>query len=479
MAAPLLRIAGVLALAFVLASPVVADPGRLSDPGSGPEARLAPADCHPEVPNPILVFEGRTLRSPDVNPYYEYDFDVQNWYEFPAEYFAPAPDLPPCGLNTSAARAWVDIYRANGQRLYGFCAFESPEDLRRIWFTLPASEPPPDVYILIKDRECNLYHYSNVVSTITPNLPPRAYAGADRVVECASSAGTAVTLDGSLSYDPEQVPLTHLWSAPGVTFDDPTSATPTGLFPSGQTTVYLVVSDGVYQARDTVQVEVVDTTPPTLSVELSPSVLWPPNHELINVHATVHVEDLCDANATFVLDRIETLDAGGDGGDPDGPDVTGADQGTADVDCQLRAERSGAGEGRRYALVYRATDGAGNVVEATAFVEVPHDLGKHAADRQAAGRLAGTAACLALAGPRSNPSVGGLSIEFSLPDASPASLEVLDLSGRRLVVREVGGLGPGSHVVGLEETRALPAGIYLVRLRHAQGERIAKAVIVR
>lgn len=47
--------------------------------------------------------------------------------------------------------------------------------------------------------------------------------------------------------------------------------------------------------------------------------------------------------------------------------------GQADFEFQLRAERSGAGPGRVYAVTYLATDRSGNASAATAEVVVPHD----------------------------------------------------------------------------------------------------------
>jgi DNA-binding beta-propeller fold protein YncE len=71
----------------------------------------------------------------------------------------------------------------------------------------------------------------------------------------------------------------------------------------------------------------------------------------------------------------------------------------------------------------------------------------------------------ALDGARPNPAPAGrMSVAFSLPSAEPARLEVLDVSGRRVLERAVGELGAGHHVVDLSEGCVLPAGLYLVKL---------------
>lgn len=85
----------------------------------------------------------------------------------------------------------------------------------------------------------------------------------------------------------------------------------------------------------------------------------------------------------------------------------------------------------------------------------------------------------ALKGLRPNPTAQGLVVEFSLPDASPARLEVLDIAGRRLFGRDVGALGSGSHVLDLAEGRLLSAGVYLLRLTRGPLALTARGIIVR
>jgi hypothetical protein len=70
----------------------------------------------------------------------------------------------------------------------------------------------------------------------------------------------------------------------------------------------------------------------------------------------------------------------------------------------------------------------------------------------------------ALLGFPGNPAADAATVEFSLPDARPARLEVFDLSGRLLARRDVGSLGAGTHSVELPELHALPPGLVFVRL---------------
>jgi subtilisin family serine protease len=85
----------------------------------------------------------------------------------------------------------------------------------------------------------------------------------------------------------------------------------------------------------------------------------------------------------------------------------------------------------------------------------------------------------ALAGVRPNPAAQQFTVAFSLPDASPARLEVLDLAGRRIVTRDVGALGPGNHVVRVAGGRALAPGVYLVRLTRGSRSFVARGVFIR
>jgi hypothetical protein len=119
---------------------------------------------------------------------------------------------------------------------------------------------------------------------------------------------------------------------------------------------------------------VLDTVPPTLNLSLDWSVLWPPNHQMREINATISVVDDTDPNPTVELASIvssEPDDGLGDGDTPN--DIQDAVFGTDDRQFSLRAERSGTGDGRIYAVTYVARDAAGNTATAVATVTVPHD----------------------------------------------------------------------------------------------------------
>jgi len=68
---------------------------------------------------------------------------------------------------------------------------------------------------------------------------------------------------------------------------------------------------------------------------------------------------------------------------------------------------------------------------------------------------------LELEGARPNPAVGPLWLAFTLPDATPARLELFHLAGRRLAAREV--RSAGRHVVRMDDG-ALAPGLYWAAL---------------
>jgi hypothetical protein len=120
----------------------------------------------PVPPNPILYLTSHEFFSAGGKNFIRYRYDVLNKADYPAELFAAAPALPPCGNNTNASRTRVDFYTQNGTRLYGFCALGKPADLGNIWFALEEGVIPPSyVYIELTDRQTNTKYRSNLSDT--------------------------------------------------------------------------------------------------------------------------------------------------------------------------------------------------------------------------------------------------------------------------------------------------------------------------
>ena len=213
-----------------------------------------------------------------------------------------------------------------------------------------------------------------VVITVEDTTPPEITCPADVTVEQESAAGTVVNLTAT---------ATDICDA-----DVEITSDELAIYPLGTTTVtFTATDDSGNSASCTTTVTVVDTTLPVISVTVSPDTLWPPNHKMVDIVATVTVSDICDATPSVVLTCItsdEPDDTKGKPYDSENPtsgdgntvsDIQGADIGTEDYEFQLRAERAGAGDGRVYTITYTVTDASGNEASASATVVVPHDMG--------------------------------------------------------------------------------------------------------
>ncbi len=120
----------------------------------------------PVLPNPVLYLTSTEFYTTGGKNFIRYRYDVLNKDAYPAELFAAAPALPPCGTNTKASRTWVDIFDSRGKRLYGFCALSKPADLGSIWFALEEDVIPPSyVYIELNDRQTSTKYKSNLADT--------------------------------------------------------------------------------------------------------------------------------------------------------------------------------------------------------------------------------------------------------------------------------------------------------------------------
>lgn len=86
---------------------------------------------------------------------------------------------------------------------------------------------------------------------------------------------------------------------------------------------------------------------------------------------------------------------------------------------------------------------------------------------------------LAIRGITPNPSRNGFSVRFALAGAGPATLEVVDVTGRRVESREVGHLGAGEHEIAFGRERSFESGVYWVRLVQAGRSLTRKAVVTR
>jgi hypothetical protein len=147
------------------------------------------------------------------------------------------------------------------------------------------------------------------------------------------------------------------------------------MFPIGTTTVSCKSTDSagnVGEKKFTVTV----LPRPTLVVTLSPGMLWPPNHKMVDITAAITATT---ANGPApILTLISVASSEPDDGLGDGDtanDIQGATIGSDDRTFQVRSERAGNGPGRVYTFTYQAVNPTypNSFTIVTATVTVPHD----------------------------------------------------------------------------------------------------------
>ncbi|MGH9866909.1 MAG: matrixin family metalloprotease [Candidatus Polarisedimenticolia bacterium] len=265
--------------------------------------------------------------------------------------------------------------------------FVSPQELTaNVKIADTGASQPRAVSVTVTNLGAVFPNVSRVFNVLpSTNRAPVAVADATDVIECTSPDGAAVTLDGSGSTDEDSTADTHDDIVKFEWFEDYGTASETLLgtgetievtLPLGTHDITLVVTD-THDATgtDAVQVQVVDTTPPTMIASLLPELLWPPNHSLMEVTAQVGAFDLC-SEATVSLVSVTSSEADDAQGGGDGHTTGDVENvGTAGIAFLLRAERLGQGEGRTYTAVYLGSDASGNTATVSATSVVPHSQG--------------------------------------------------------------------------------------------------------
>ena len=205
------------------------------------------------------------------------------------------------------------------------------------------------------------------------NIAPVAcIVGGDRTLE-AEGCETLATLDGFCSSDVDSTEGTNddivsfdwyegdMFLGSGETVDY--------AFPLGEHVITLEVTDsfGVSDEAEII-VTIQDTTPPEISVSVDTDVLWPSNHEMVDVGFSIDVSDICDPEPGVSIEATSdepTATAPDAGGVQHAPDA----EITADGRVLLRAERSESGDGRVYVMTVMATDESGNTASSNVSVK--------------------------------------------------------------------------------------------------------------
>jgi hypothetical protein len=240
-------------------------------------------------------------------------------------------------------------------------------DLNVLW-----SDDAPGVnQAAVSQTPVNQILFSRFTNPQAVKHPPVANAGSDQFLECAcaGNGGTPAWLDGSASTDPDKTALTYAWT------DEVGNPMGTGVMAQVSVTMgthaftLTVTNAEGLTSTATTHVTVRDTKAPSLTLSLSPNNLWPPNHKLVQITATVVVSDTCDARPAVQLMSITSSDplaaddvqAVGGGPVPFGTDVRS---------FLLRADRAKFSPARIYTATYTAKDASGNTTTAAARVRV-------------------------------------------------------------------------------------------------------------
>jgi len=260
----------------------------------------------------------------------------------------------------------INIYNPNGD-LYG----EYQSNTSPIIIDIPNAEPGQWQFKITGiDVPENNYPFALVVGTCL-NTPPTADAGQDQTAAVGTNCMANVTLDGSASSDPDEDNLTYIWTWDG---GSATGINPEIQLPLGVHAITLIANDGTMDSNpDTVDITVIDQTPPEITLSVSPDTLWPPNHKMVLITPTITATDNCDPDPVIELISITMNEEEKTKGKGHTADDIYVDE---NGNIYLRAERLGTGIGRIYTITYTATDASCNSSFASSTVTVPHNKKK-------------------------------------------------------------------------------------------------------
>jgi hypothetical protein len=202
--------------------------------------------------------------------------------------------------------------------------------------------------------------FSVTVRDLTAPPPPELTVPDDITVEATSADGAEVTFVTTATNG-------------GIIVCTPASGS---TFALGETTVSCTATNDGGSDTDSFTVTVVDTTPPQiLSVDATPGVLWPPNHQMVDVTVAVVAFDVADpAPVSRIISVTSNQPVNGTGDGDVAPDW----QITGPLTVKLRSERS-SGQDRIYTITVETMDASGNTTTATDTVKVVNSKQRGAA----------------------------------------------------------------------------------------------------
>jgi hypothetical protein len=259
--------------------------------------------------------------------------------------------------------------------------------------SMPADTTPPEIVITAPVN--GAYYKSSAVPaaayTATDNYDPNpavqvtGWSNTEGVQTMTVTATDAAGNVGSatVTYTVDNTPPVVTITAPANGAYYKSSALPAGAYTVTETNPYTVTESGYSNtegphtyivtatdaAGNTGSASVtytVDNTPPTITgMSANPSVLWPPNHKMVDVTVNYNTTDNCGQPACQISSvTCNELISSSNYTIVDGHHV------------KLSADRLGSGNGRIYTISITCADAPGNLSSQAVKVTVPHDQGK-------------------------------------------------------------------------------------------------------
>jgi uncharacterized repeat protein (TIGR01451 family) len=142
---------------------------------------------------------------------------------------------------------------------------------------------------------------------------------------------------------------------------------------SNTATVSSSTPDPVTNNNSTTANVTVSNPPPIIAnPSVNPSMLWPPDHKMIDVTVNYDVTDNCESTTCALsVSSNEPINGTGDGDTAPDWEIVDAHR------VRLRAERAGAGAGRIYTITVTCRDGAGASSSKSVTAQVPISQGQN------------------------------------------------------------------------------------------------------
>ena len=217
------------------------------------------------------------------------------------------------------------------------------------------------ITVSVKDAAGNTAT-GHVILHVVDNTPPviLSFPGPITVSADGNCQGVVPDVLGSVLATDNCTPSSQL-----VKLQHPAAGT---ILDKGHHTITVVVKDAAgNKTTQTIAFTIADTTAPVIqSVTANPSVLSPPNHQMVVVTVSVVASDNCDSSPNSKIISITCSEPAS----PDEMKITGK------LTAKLAATRNGGSGGRIYTITVQCTDAAGNSSTRTVAVTVPQGNGK-------------------------------------------------------------------------------------------------------